>query len=137
MPANGHTLGAVALIAGIDGHRIAFTGDLLTAGGHVYQLHTLEYSFGDHAGVLYTLQSLQALRAQAPELILPSHGPVIEEVMEEIELLEGRLRDVVPLGPLAGCPNQSSCNCQSTFCRVDHGPARASMWCSVGLARRS
>lgn len=102
LPAKGHTLGSVALIAEIDGRRIAFTGDLLIAGGHIYQLHTLEYCFGDLAGVLYTLQSLRALCAQAPELILPSHGPVIEEVTKEIELLEGRLRDVVPLGPLAG-----------------------------------
>ena len=43
---------------------VAFTGDLLAAGGKLYQLHAMEYTYGSMEGVLFTLQSLQALRKQ-------------------------------------------------------------------------
>lgn len=98
LPAKGHTLGSSALLAEIDGRRIAFTGDLLYAGGKLYQLHAIEYMYGSTEGILFTLQSIQALRKKAPHLCLPSHGPVIEDVDGDIERLERRLMDFVRLG---------------------------------------
>src|SRR5262249_43954396 len=74
LPAKGHTLGSSVLLAEIDGRRVAFTGDLLAAGGKLYQLHAVEYTYGSMEGVLFTLQSLQALRKRGPEVCLPSHG---------------------------------------------------------------
>jgi glyoxylase-like metal-dependent hydrolase (beta-lactamase superfamily II) len=100
LPAKGHTLGSSALLADIDGHMVAFTGDLLTAGGHLYQLHAMEYGYGEMAGVLFTLQSLQALRRRQPELILPSHGAAIEAAGEDINRLEKRLIEIARLGGL-------------------------------------
>ena len=46
LPAKGHTLGSSALLAKIDGRLVAFTGDLLAAGGQLYQLHAMEYTYG-------------------------------------------------------------------------------------------
>ena len=43
LPAKGHTLGSSALLAHIDGRLVAFTGDLMAAGGKLYQLHAMEY----------------------------------------------------------------------------------------------
>lgn len=105
LPAKGHTAGSSALLAEIDGRLVAFTGDLMSAGGHVYQLHALEYGYGDMAGVLFTLQSLQALRRRRVDLALPSHGPPIEQVARDVDLLEERLMGIVRLGsglPTAG-----------------------------------
>ena len=100
LPAKGHTLGSSALLAEIDGRSVAFTGDLITAGGHVHELHALEYSYGDTAGVLFTLQSLQALRSHRPDRLLPSHGPSIDDVDREIDLLQERLLAIARLGSI-------------------------------------
>jgi glyoxylase-like metal-dependent hydrolase (beta-lactamase superfamily II) len=102
LPAKGHTFGSSALLAEIDGRLVAFTGDLLAAGGRLYQLHAMEYTYGDMAGVLFTLQSLQALRRRKPDLIYPSHGAAIDAVAEEIDRLEDRLLEIAGLGPRLG-----------------------------------
>ncbi|GAH74353.1 unnamed protein product, partial [marine sediment metagenome] len=78
VPAKGHTMGSIALVAEIDGKKIAFTGDLIYEGGKLYQLHAMEYSYGDMIGLLFTHQSIRKLAFKAPNLFLPSHGPIIE-----------------------------------------------------------
>ena len=54
VPAKGHTHGSSMLIGSIDGQSVAFTGDLLGAGGVLYQYHALEYGYGDQQGALFT-----------------------------------------------------------------------------------
>jgi glyoxylase-like metal-dependent hydrolase (beta-lactamase superfamily II) len=98
LPAKGHTLGSSALVADIDGRRVAFTGDLFAAGGRLYQLHAMEYTYGSMAGVVFTLQSLQALRKQKPDVCLPSHGEPVTDVAGDAERLQRRLMDCVRLG---------------------------------------
>ncbi len=98
VPAKGHTHGMSMLIAEIDGRRVAFTGDLMQKGGRLYQLHAMEYGYGDHSGIVFTLQSAQALRALAPDLVLPSHGDVIEDPVGDCDRLEARLMDLARLG---------------------------------------
>jgi glyoxylase-like metal-dependent hydrolase (beta-lactamase superfamily II) len=98
LPAKGHTLGSSTLIAVIDGRRVAFTGDLLAAGGKLYQLHATEYTYGSMEGVLFTLQSIQALRKRQVDLCLPSHGGPITDVPGDIDRLQRRLMECVRLG---------------------------------------
>ncbi len=98
LPAKGHTLGSSALIAEIDGRRVAFTGDLMTAGGKLYQLHAMEYTYGAMEGILFTLQSIQALRKQQVAVAYPSHGEPVTDVAGDVDRLERRLMDCVQLG---------------------------------------
>jgi glyoxylase-like metal-dependent hydrolase (beta-lactamase superfamily II) len=98
LPAKGHTLGSSALIVTIDGRRVAFTGDLMATGGKLYQLHAMEYHYGGMEGVLFTLQSIQALAKQWIEAGYPSHGEPITAVAADIDKLQRRLMDCVKLG---------------------------------------
>jgi glyoxylase-like metal-dependent hydrolase (beta-lactamase superfamily II) len=98
LPAKGHTFGSSALIARIDGKLVAFTGDLMAQGGKLYQLHAMEYTYGSMEGVMFTLQSIQALRKKQVDLCLPSHGEPIADVAGDIARLERRLMDCVKLG---------------------------------------
>ena len=98
IPAKGHTHGSSMLIGHVDGQKVAFTGDLLAAGGVLYQYHALEYGYGDQAGALFTLQSLQALRRHAPDLALPSHGDTIQDPVGDCARLEDRLMALARLG---------------------------------------
>ncbi len=98
LPAKGHTLGSSALLVRVDGKLVAFTGDLLAAGGKLYQLHAMEYTYGSMEGVVFTVQSARALAKQAPGVCFPSHGEPISDVAGDIERLERRLMDLVELG---------------------------------------
>ncbi|MCY4112272.1 MAG: MBL fold metallo-hydrolase, partial [Chloroflexi bacterium] len=98
IPAKGHTHGSSMLIGQIDGRRVAFTGDLLCAGGVLYQYHALEYGYADQQGALFTLESLQALRRHAPDVALPSHGDLIEDPVGDCARLEDRLMALARLG---------------------------------------
>lgn len=112
LPAKGHTQGSVALLAEIDGRTAVFTGDLIGKGGVLYQLHAMEYAYADMTGVLFTFQSIQALRdclrgeevtgrpraAGHDPLLPPSHGEVIDDPLGDLDRLEGRLMDIVDLG---------------------------------------
>lgn len=98
LPAKGHTLGSSALLVRVDGQWVAFSGDLLAAGGKLYQLHAMEYTYGSLEGVLFTIQSLRALKKQQPDVCLPSHGAPITDVSHDCERLEHRLMECVRLG---------------------------------------
>jgi len=98
LPAKGHTFGSSALLVGVDGRRVAFSGDLIHEGGRLHQLHQLEYEYGDMKGVPFTIQSIRALDREDPDLVLPSHGPVIDDPGRDVERLQRRLMDVVDLG---------------------------------------
>ena len=98
LPAKGHTYGSSALIVEIDGQIVAFTGDLMTKGGKLYQLHAMEYGYACMEGILFTLQSIQALRKRNVATCYPSHGEAITEVAADINKLERRLMDCVNLG---------------------------------------
>lgn len=99
LPAKGHTLGSSALLAEIDGRRVAFTGDLLRAGGHLHRVYEMEYGYGDLNGVPFTIQSLRALGRTGPDVALPSHGEPITDPDGDAEALIRRLMDLVDLGP--------------------------------------
>ena len=112
LPAKGHTMGSVALLAVIDGNLIAFTGDLMAKGGKLYQLHAVEYTYGDMVGALFIMQSIQALRdCLTGEMVagrtfdeghdatlLPSHGEPIEDPVADIDRLETSLLELASLG---------------------------------------
>jgi glyoxylase-like metal-dependent hydrolase (beta-lactamase superfamily II) len=98
LPAKGHTHGSSAFLADIDGQIVAFVGDLMASGGKLTHLHAMEYNYGCLEGLLFTLQSIQALRRQRVNVALPSHGEPITDVAGDIDKLEQRIVDCVALG---------------------------------------
>ncbi|WP_028351672.1 MBL fold metallo-hydrolase [Bradyrhizobium murdochi] len=100
LPAKGHTYGMISLIAEVDGRKVAFTGDLMTSGGKLYQLHAMEYSYGCLVGIEFTMQSILALKQEDVATAYPSHGAPIREVAGDIGKLESRLEALANLGRL-------------------------------------
>ena len=129
---------------------VAFTGDLLARGGRLYQLHAMEYMYANLEGVVFTLQSIQALRKAAPAVALPSHGDPIEDVPGDVARLERRLMDVPRLGTGMGvspttrafprsrsCPEPQLQRSRGTCSGAARGRARTSTCSSPRAARRS
>lgn len=98
VPAKGHTHGSSMFIGEIDGCKVAFTGDLMQAGGVLYQYHSMEYGYGDREGIVFSLQSAQALRKHSPDMALPSHGGPINNPIEDCQKLEDSLLGMIRLG---------------------------------------
>ncbi|TIL81470.1 MAG: MBL fold metallo-hydrolase [Mesorhizobium sp.] len=100
LPAKGHTYGMVCLIAVVDGLKVAFSGDLMVRGGNLYQLHAMEYAYGDLVGVEFTMQSILALKKERPAVAYPSHGEPIRDVIADIAKLESNLYELANIGRL-------------------------------------
>jgi glyoxylase-like metal-dependent hydrolase (beta-lactamase superfamily II) len=92
LPTPGHTVGSVSYLADLDGRRVAFTGDLIYGHGKVWSLAATMWSYGELPGVASTILSLLALREQAPDLILPSHGDPITDPIPAIDATVAELR---------------------------------------------
>ncbi len=115
LPAKGHTFGMVGLITKVDGRKFAFTGDLMTRGGRLYQLHAMEYGYGDLLGVEFTMQSILALKRENVECAYPSHGAPITEVADDVGRLESRLESLAKIGRLFTSGRNSGFNDQQTL----------------------
>ncbi|HOL73316.1 MAG TPA: MBL fold metallo-hydrolase [Bryobacteraceae bacterium] len=91
LPAPGHTLGSIALLATIDGSLAAFTGDLIYAPGKILNLYDTQINYGGAEGVDHGIYSLARLRERKPSLLCPSHGepmrdpePAISETIRRL-----------------------------------------------------
>ncbi len=93
LPTPGHTPGAVTLLATVDGRRAAFCGDLMHSPGKVHTLYDMQYNYGGSEGVDMAVFSLARLRERKPELLCPSHGPVLPDPDAGIGLSIDRLAE--------------------------------------------
>ena len=90
LPTPGHTMGSCSLL--LEGpRRYAFTGDLLFAPGKVWSLSSLQYDYNSHPGALLSVRSLRALRAEAPDELLPAHGAPMPDALPALEATERAL----------------------------------------------
>ncbi|MFO1063882.1 MAG: MBL fold metallo-hydrolase [Pirellulales bacterium] len=97
----GPTTGSIGYMTEIDGKRIAFTGDLILAGGKLADLYSLQDAiptadirgYHGYAGRLGDLvSSLKRLAALKPDVIVPVRGPVITDPQKDIALLIDRVQ---------------------------------------------
>jgi glyoxylase-like metal-dependent hydrolase (beta-lactamase superfamily II) len=79
LPTPGHTLGAVTLVATIDGKKTAFSGDLMHSRGKLVNLYDTQVNYGGSEGIDLGHYSLARLRELKPELLCPSHGQIIPD----------------------------------------------------------
>lgn len=93
LPTPGHTLGAITLLATVDGKRMAFSGDLIYAPGKIQNLYDTQVNYGGSEGIDLGIYSLARLREQKPALLCPSHGDPMSDPDESITQTIKRLTD--------------------------------------------
>jgi len=100
----GYTAGAVSYLIEWHGSRIACTGDLIYGHGQLLDLYSLQdavpaakargyHGYAARAGDL--IASLRAVAAWKPDVIVPAHGPLIENPQASIHRLIDRLQAVL------------------------------------------
>jgi glyoxylase-like metal-dependent hydrolase (beta-lactamase superfamily II) len=97
LPTPGHTVGSVTYLVDLEGRRLAFTGDLLHAGGKVWSLAATQWTYSGLEGQTATSLSCALLADREPDVILPAHGPPIEDPAEAIALTRARLEELIEL----------------------------------------
>ncbi len=80
--------------------KIIFTGDLIHAGGFAVNLYDIERSYGILSGYEQAIESLDKISSLAPEICLPSTGPVIFNVDADITRLRDLLSNPCRITPL-------------------------------------
>lgn len=96
----GHTDGSVSYVVEIDGERFAFCGDTIYDKGQIWELYSLQKgddTIRDYHGFLGSRKQLKTsllkLRELKASALIPSHGNVMNEPAEAIDILLKRLDD--------------------------------------------
>lgn len=97
IPTPGHTPGSITLMTEMDDKHLAFSGDLIAGPGQVWSLAATQWTYNGAEGVAYSLASLLDLQARDPDVLLPSHGVVMNEPDDAINLTVDRLWKLLQL----------------------------------------
>ncbi|MFW9937048.1 MAG: MBL fold metallo-hydrolase [Candidatus Thorarchaeota archaeon] len=91
---NGHTSESISYLLEIDGKLLAFTGDLIHSGGKVINYYDLEFIYNDNGegGIKRSIKSFKKLLAHNPDILLPSHGDIIEKPENAIKILSQKFQ---------------------------------------------
>ena len=93
----GHTDGSISYMVEVDGALFAFCGDVIYDKGQIWELYSLQKgeTIRDYHGFLGSRkelkESLLKLRATESTAMIPSHGNIMDEPAEAIDLLLDRL----------------------------------------------
>ncbi|MCU1490171.1 MAG: fold metallo-hydrolase [Acidimicrobiaceae bacterium] len=94
-PTPGHTVGSVTYLVDWAGERLAFSGDLLYAPGKLWSLAATQWSYTGVEGLVATMSSCHELGHKSPELLLPSHGALMDDPLPALAQVEQRLQHLV------------------------------------------
>ncbi len=91
----GHTTGSISYLIEINGRNLAFTGDLIYSGGKIITYYDLQYYYNDNGetGIAKSLQSFTKLLEKSPDILLPSHGDIIQNPKQDINILSKKLEE--------------------------------------------
>ena len=95
LPTPGHTPGSISLLFEMDGRKILFSGDLIAAPGKVVSLAATQWTYNGAEGVAASIASLLDLQDRQIDLLLPSHGDLIDSPEAAIALLIERFWELL------------------------------------------
>lgn len=106
LPTPGHGKSAVTLITTLGvgggeggGKTVAFCGDLVYAGGRLWNWFDCDWDYGLQGGQLALLDSAQKLSQEKLDLLCPTHGPLIPDPAGTLEQLRTRLHAILNASP--------------------------------------
>jgi len=87
LPTPGHTPGSISFIVDLDGKRICFVGDLISAPGKLWSLAATQWTYNGAEGAAYTVLSLLQIKKMGMDVLFPSHGGEMDDLPQAIDLL--------------------------------------------------
>ena len=93
----GNSPGSMSYLLKTDRGWLAFSGDVMLAGARMHNWFDTEWDYGFAKGLYTLIESASLLESFEPAFLLPSHGPVIREPMEEFRAYQQKLRHLARL----------------------------------------
>ena len=95
----GHTDGSVTYLVVVNGKRVAFTGDLIYGPGQIWEIYSLQKRFprmradywGFGGAVNEVKASLDRVLDAKPDILIPSHGVIINDPVSAVAKLKANL----------------------------------------------
>lgn len=97
VPTPGHTIGSISIVTEVDDRKVAFTGDLIAGPGKVWSMSATQWTYNGSEGVVSTALSVSDLRELELDVLLPSHGVVMEEPAAAVDPLVHKLKKLLKL----------------------------------------
>jgi len=97
LPTPGHTAGSVTYLVRDGGRLLAFCGDLVHDGGRLWSLAATQWSYSGVEGLAATHVSCSVLADRAPDLLLPAHGPVVDDPQATLDAVRAGVQELVDL----------------------------------------
>ena len=97
LPTPGHTAGSLTYLLEHEGRRLAFCGDLVYGDGRLWSLAATQWSYSGAEGLAATHVSCAVLAARGPDLLLPAHGPVVEDPAGSLAAVRERVGELFRL----------------------------------------
>lgn len=97
LPTPGHTLGSVSYLVEREGRLLAFTGDLVYGDGQLWSAAATQWTYSGVEGQAATVVSAHVLARRRPDLLLPSHGPAVEDPSGSLAALQRRIVELIDL----------------------------------------
>jgi len=89
----GNSPGSLSYITKKEGEWIAFTGDVMLQGSKLHTWFDTEWDYGFSKGIYALYNSLGQLEGYPLKKMLPSHGPIIENPLPQLQALRNTLRE--------------------------------------------
>ncbi|MFZ4611489.1 MAG: MBL fold metallo-hydrolase [Gemmataceae bacterium] len=89
----GNSPGSLSYITKKEGEWIAFTGDGMLQGSKLHTWFDTEWDYGFSKGIYALYNSLGQLEGYPLKKMLPSHGPIIENPLPQLQALRNTLRE--------------------------------------------
>jgi glyoxylase-like metal-dependent hydrolase (beta-lactamase superfamily II) len=89
----GNSPGSISYIIRKEGEWLAFTGDLMLQGSKLHTWFDTEWDYGFSKGIYALYNSLGQLEGYPLKKMLPSHGPIIENPLPQLQTLRNTLRE--------------------------------------------
>ncbi|MEI8194677.1 MAG: MBL fold metallo-hydrolase [Phycisphaerae bacterium] len=128
----GHGKSAVTLITQLGDKTVAFSGDLVYAGGRLWNWFDCDWDYGPQTGQLALLASATRLAQEKLDLLCPTHGPIITDPAPTLQKLCDRLQKILH-------PTPSTLNTDRFVAPVTPGPTpdfiqvspHLLVWCNI------
>ena len=89
----GNSPGSLSYLTKKEGEWIAFTGDVMLNGSKLHTWFDTEWDYGFSKGIYALYNSLGQLEGYPLKKMLPSHGPIIENPLPQLQMLRNTLRE--------------------------------------------
>lgn len=91
----GHGKHALTFLAPREGKLLAFCGDLIYGDGMLWNWFDCDWDYGLQSGQRALLESARRLLSVQPNILCPTHGPIVEEARPALAKLCERLEQVL------------------------------------------